>query len=86
MLSRFICRFQKSMDSPTPMTSRVLRVRCLISVGLNQNILVDGLGPYVIVYSYGFSGAMIGGGCGRGALALQCSGQLWFSGSLCSAQ
>jgi len=41
----------KNIESPTPITNNALKVRCLISVGLNQKALVVGRGPNVILYS-----------------------------------
>ncbi len=30
----------RNIENPTPVTNKALRVRCLISAGLNQNFLV----------------------------------------------
>lgn len=30
----------RNIENPTPVTNKALRVRCFISVGLNQNFLV----------------------------------------------
>ena len=69
-----------AIDKPTPETSSALITKSLVSILLKPNF-VEGRGGWTVTLnSYGV------GPCSLGSFALQISGQLWFSGSRCSAQ
>jgi len=82
----------QNRDTPTPITNRAPRAKCLSSVRLNQKtpvvgrvLRVETCSAYSLELGEGLP-TMIGRGSSRGIFALQYSGHAWFSGSRCSTQ
>ena len=81
-----LCAASSMMLIPTAITNAVPMVMCWISFLLNLSPLLGITGAYVVMVCWYVPCTCTGVSCGRGFLAFQISGQLWFSGNLCSGQ